>query len=109
MNSAGPSYKQADSMEDLKRLLIDRLKRQGIEPDVLSLLLRDLTSILGSDSEIGTVALNAKLNVLGWPKPQLDYQSLQLDLAWVEMETAGSSTDQESLCTKTKGQPQINF
>jgi hypothetical protein len=78
-------------MDDLKQLLIDRLKRQGIESDDLPLLLRDLASLLGSDSKIETAALNAKLNVLGWHKAQLDYQSLQLALAWVEAETAGSS------------------
>jgi hypothetical protein len=78
-------------MEDLKPLLIDRLQQQGIEPDDLPLLLRDLTSILGSDSEIDTAALNARLNVLGWHKAELDYQSLQLALAWVETEMAGSS------------------
>jgi hypothetical protein len=79
-------------MQDLKQLLIDRLKLQGIEPDDFPLLLRDLTSILGSDSEMETEALNARLNVLGWHKAQLDYQSLQLALAWVETEMEATSS-----------------
>ena len=78
-------------MEDLKLILIDRLQQQGIESNDLPLFFRDLASILGSDSKIGTAALNARLNVLGWHKAELDYQSLQLALAWVETETAGSS------------------
>jgi hypothetical protein len=80
-------------MEDLKLLLIDRLQQQGIEPDDLPLFLRDLATILRSSSEMDTAALNARLNVLGWHKAQLDYQSLQLALACVEAESAGSSAD----------------
>ena len=78
-------------MSGLHQLLIDRLQQQGIESDDLPLFFRDLASILGSDSEIDTAALNARLNVLGWHKAELDYQSLQLALAWVETEMAGSS------------------
>jgi hypothetical protein len=85
-----------DSMEDLKQLLIKRLNSQGLEPDDFPLLLRDLTTLLASDSDIGTEALNARLNVLGWHKAKLDYQSLQLALAWIETGVAGSSTGHET-------------
>jgi hypothetical protein len=79
-------------MEDLKQILIKRLNSQGLEPDDLPLLLRDLTTLLASDSEMGTEALNARLNVLGWHKAKLDYQSLQLALAWVETEMEATSS-----------------
>jgi len=73
----------------LKPLLIERLQQQGIEPGDLPLFLRDLAVLLRSSSEIDTTTLNARLNILGWHNAKLDYQSLQLALAWIE-------TDQES-------------
>ena len=80
-------------MKNLKRLLIDRLQQQGIESDDLPLFLRDLAAFFRSRSEMNTAALNARLNVLGWHKAELDYQSMQLALAWVETETLEPSTN----------------
>jgi hypothetical protein len=48
------------------------------------LFLRDLAEILKSKPEPDIAALNERLNVLGWHQVQLDYQSLQLALAWLE-------------------------
>jgi hypothetical protein len=73
-------------MADLYQLLLTRLQPQGIEPDDLPLFLRDLAAIHKSKPESDIAALNAKLNVLGWHQVQLDYQSLQLALAWMESE-----------------------
>ena len=73
----------------LHQLLIDRLRQQGIEPDDLPLFLRDLAEIRKSKPESDVAALNARLNVLGWHQVQLDYQSLQLALAWMESESPG--------------------
>ena len=80
-------------MEDLKLILIDRLQQQGIESDDLPLFLRDLAAFFRSRYEMNTAALNARLNVLGWHKAELDYQSMQLALAWVETETLEPSTN----------------
>jgi hypothetical protein len=76
-------------MADLYQLLLTRLQQQGIEPDDLPLFLRDLAAIHKSKPESDIAALNAKLNVLGWHQVQLDYQSLQLALAWIESENPG--------------------
>jgi len=80
-------------MKNLKRLLIDRLQQQGIESDDLPLFLRDLAVFIRSSSKMNIVALNARLNVLGWHKAELDYQSMQLALAWVEIETLEPSAN----------------
>jgi hypothetical protein len=76
-------------MADLHQLLLARLQPQGIEPDDLPLFLRDLPAIHKSKPESDVAALNSKLNVLGWHQVQLDYQSLQLALAWMESENPG--------------------
>jgi hypothetical protein len=38
---------------------------------------------------IDTAAINSKLHRLGWSGVTLDYQSLQLALAWMESENEG--------------------
>ena len=72
--------------DDLRQLLRDRLQLQGIEPDDLPLFLRDLAEILKSKPEPDIATLNERLNILGWHLAQVDYQSLQLALAWLEAE-----------------------
>ena len=78
--------------DDLHKLLLDRLRQQGIEPVDLPPFLRDLAAILNMKPESDVGALNARLNVLGWHQFQLDYQSLQLVLTWVETEARNSKT-----------------
>jgi hypothetical protein len=77
---------------DLYQLLLTRLQQQGIEPNDLPLFLRDLTELLKSKSGSDVAALNERLNILGWHQAQLDYQSLQLALAWMEAEAQASSS-----------------
>ena len=68
-------------MEDLKLLLIDRLKSQGMDPSLISIFLKNLTSIIASDPGIDPAQLNQKLNALGWNEVSIDYHSLQIALA----------------------------
>jgi hypothetical protein len=78
-------------INDLYRLLLTRLQQQGIEPDDLPLFLRDLATVIKSKPEPDIATLNARLNVLGWHQVQMDYQSLQLALAWMEAEAGRPS------------------
>jgi hypothetical protein len=48
-------------------------------------MLGTTAGLLQSKPESDVVELNMRLNVLGWDKAQLDYQSLQPALAWIEM------------------------
>ena len=76
---------------ELFKLLSDRCQHQGLEPEDLPLFLRDLAAILKSRPEADVVGLNARLNLLGWHRVKLDYQSVQLALAWGETEVRKSS------------------
>jgi hypothetical protein len=69
---------------DLYRLLLDRLQQQGVNANEAPALLRDLSKILESKPGTDTTAINSKLHLLGWNGVTLDYQSLQLALAWME-------------------------
>ena len=74
---------------DLYILLISRLRQQGVNNNEAPSLLRDLSKILESNPGIGTMGINSKLHLLGWNGVTLDYQSLQLALAWMESENPG--------------------
>jgi len=74
-------------MEDLKILLIDRLKAQGMDPSLIPAFLKALTSIIFSEPGIELDRVNQKLNSLGWNEVTLDYHSLQIALTCLEPET----------------------
>ncbi len=71
---------------NLDQLLFDRLQQQGVNSDESPALLRDLSKILESSPGIDLATTNWKLQLLGWNGVTLDYQSLQLALAWMESE-----------------------
>ena len=71
---------------DLYQLLVLRLGQQGINSDEAPALLRDLSNIIESSPGIDSAAASSKLQLLGWSGVALDYQSLQLVLAWIESE-----------------------
>jgi hypothetical protein len=71
---------------DLYQLLISRLQQQGINSDEALALLRDLSNIIESSPGMDSAGISSKLQLLGWSGVALDYQSLQLALAWIESE-----------------------
>jgi hypothetical protein len=68
-------------MDDLKPLLIDRLKSQGMDPSLIPAFLKILTSIISSEPGIELAQVNQKLNLLGWDEVTIDYHSLQIAIA----------------------------
>ena len=73
-------------MDDLKPLLIDRLKSQGMEPSLIPAFLKALTSIISSEPRIELAQVNQKLHSLGWNEVDIDYHSLQIAIACLEAE-----------------------
>jgi hypothetical protein len=68
-------------MDDLKPLLIDRLKSKGIDPSLIPAYLKALTSIISSEPGIELAQVNQKLHALGWNEVAIDYHSLQIAIA----------------------------
>jgi hypothetical protein len=68
-------------MDDLKLLLIDRLKSKDIDPTLIPAFLKALTSIISSEPGIELAQVNQKLNLLGWNEVSIDYHSLQIAIA----------------------------
>jgi hypothetical protein len=74
-------------MEDLKLLLIDRLKSKGMDPQLIPAFLKALTSLISSEPDIEPTQANQKLNSLGWNEVAIDYHSLQIAIACLEADT----------------------
>jgi hypothetical protein len=70
---------------NLHQLLLDRLQQQDVNINEAPALLRDLSKILESNHGIDLATTNSKLQLLGWSGVTLDYQSLQLALACLEL------------------------
>lgn len=68
-------------MDDLKPLLIDRLKSKGMDPSLIPAFLKAITSIISSEPGIELAQVNYKLNLLGWDEVTIDYHSLQIAIA----------------------------
>jgi hypothetical protein len=69
---------------NLHQLLLDRLQNRGVDINEVPAFLRDLSKILESNPAIDPAAASLKLQLLGWNGVTLDYQTLQLALAWME-------------------------
>jgi hypothetical protein len=86
-------YLTGDMTTDLHKLLCDRLQQQGVNVNEVPALLRNLSKIFESNPGIDLATINSKLQLLGWNSVTLDYQSLQLALAWMESEKSGHLKD----------------
>lgn len=78
-------------MEDLKLLLIDRLKSKGMDPSLISAFLKALTRLIASDPGIDPAQANQKMHSLGWDEVVVDYHCLQIALACLEAETKAAT------------------
>jgi len=74
-------------MEDLKLLLIDRLKSKGIDPSLIPAFLKALTSLISSEPGIDPAVANQKMHSLGWNEVAIDYHFLQIAIACLEADT----------------------
>jgi hypothetical protein len=74
-------------MEDLKLLLIDRLKSKGVDPSLIPAFLKALTSLISSEPGIDPAAANQKMHLMGWNEVTVDYHSMQIVIACLEADT----------------------
>ena len=74
-------------MEDLKLLLIDRLKSKGMDPALIPAFLKALTNLISSEPGIDPAVANQKMHSLGWNEVTVDYHSLQIAIACLEADT----------------------
>jgi hypothetical protein len=74
-------------MEDLKLLLIDRLKSKGMDTALIPAFLKALTSLISLEPGIEPAVVNQKMHSLGWDEVTVDYHCLQIAIACLEADT----------------------
>jgi hypothetical protein len=71
-------------MEELKLLLIDRLKSKGMDLALIPAFLKALMSLISLEPGIDPAHINQKLLSLGWNEVAIDYHCLQIAVACLE-------------------------
>lgn len=71
-------------MEDLMKVLMQRLLEQGLDPVAIPAFVRNLSQVIGTNPNIGITELNRQLCVLGWDDMKLDNVTYQLGVAVFE-------------------------
>jgi hypothetical protein len=74
-------------MEDLKLLLIDRLKSKGMGLALIPAFLKALTYLISTEPRIDPAVASQKMRSLGWNEVTVDYHCLQIAIACLETET----------------------
>lgn len=74
-------------MENLKLLLVDRLKSKGMDSSLIPAFIKALMSLISSEPGIDPAQANQKLHSLGWDEVLIDYHCLQIAIACLEAET----------------------
>ena len=75
-------------MEELIRILIERLAGKGMEINTIPAFIRDLANIMVANGYSSLQELNRRLKSLGWDDFELDDHTLQLIIAIFEPDLA---------------------
>ena len=73
-------------LNQLTQILIERLKKKGMEPSIIHGFIRNLANTILTNPNITLLQINKRLHLLGWDNFGLDCHSLQLVIACFEAE-----------------------
>jgi len=71
-------------MDNIIRILVDRLVRKGVELGTIPAYIRDLANTISNDTDLSLQDLNRRMQLLGWDDLELDDHTLQLITAIFE-------------------------
>jgi len=74
-------------VENLKRLLVDRLKFKGMDAALIPAFLKALTNLISSEPGIEPARATQKMRSLGWDEVTVDYHCLHIVIACLEADT----------------------
>jgi len=63
---------------DMEKVLLNRLKALGVEPETLRGLLNDMANSFLHDPNINLDQINRKLQSLGWSDIKIDYHTFNI-------------------------------
>lgn len=72
--------------DQIKEILIERLEKRGVEPDVIPSFIRSLANTLLVNPQLDVLRINKQMHSLGWDGFDVDDHTLQLALACFEAE-----------------------
>ena len=75
--------------ERIEEVFVERLAEIGIEGHFVARFLRDISFIFESDPSMDCWELNNRIHLLGWNDVEIDYQTMELARASVEMQREG--------------------
>jgi len=68
----------------IETILIERLKKKGMEQNILPLFIKDLSNSLSIFDSTDFLQINNRLNLLGWIDFEMDYHTFQLAKAYFD-------------------------
>jgi hypothetical protein len=73
-------------MDDIIRILVERLVGRGIEPGTIPAYIRDLAHAISNNTDSSLPELDRRMQLLGWDDFELDDHTLQLITAVLELD-----------------------
>ena len=73
-----------DDFNQLTQILIDRLEKKGMDPNIIPGFMRSLASTVLVSPATNLVQVNDTLQSLGWDEFELDYRTYELATACLE-------------------------
>ncbi len=73
-------------LNQLTQILIDRLGKKGMKPNIIPGFIRNLLNIILVNPHTSLFQLNYQLHLLGWDDFELDYRTLELATACFEFD-----------------------
>lgn len=83
-----------NSKSKFKKMLVDRLGANGLEKDTIPSFIRSMRICIDSDPKMNHLKANRQLQFLGWNDIEMDYNTLQIVIAFFKAEatTIGLAT-----------------
>jgi hypothetical protein len=73
-------------MKQIKEILFQRLEKNGVDFNFMPGFIRSLVNSCRNDPDMNLRQINRRLRYLGWHGIELDYHTLQLAIACLELE-----------------------
>jgi hypothetical protein len=71
-------------LNELKKILMERLEKKGIGPTILPGFIRNLVNTFPLEPDSNLPQIRHRLDLLGWDGFELDYRTLELVTACLE-------------------------
>ncbi len=75
-----------NDMNNIKQILLKRLKSKGIDANIVPGFINNLANTISFNPQMNHLQINKRLHFLGWDDFELDYHTLQLATAILETE-----------------------